>query len=185
MTDKVQLAKQNVEAFGKGDWASFKAPLSEDSIYAELATQRRVQGPDAIVELSKGWRQAFPDAKGTITKAVERGDTVVLQINSEGTHNGDLKGALRAPSGRRFPRFLLRHELDLVPAPLAGDAGPQRAADRSSAAAIDLALDAHSSRRRRIPYHADRRRPGGDPRASPPLLHVACWSAVVPAGPLR
>ena len=56
MTDKVQLAKQNVEAFGKGDWASFKAPLSDDSIYAELATQRRVQGPDAIVELSKGWR---------------------------------------------------------------------------------------------------------------------------------
>src|SRR5438128_12525678 len=89
MTDKVQLAKQNVEAFGKGDWAGFKAPLSEDSIYAELATQRRVQGPDAIVELSKGWRQAFPDAKGTITKAVESGDTVVLEITWERTHNGE------------------------------------------------------------------------------------------------
>ena len=91
MTDKVQLAKQNVEAFGKGDWAGFKAPLSEDSIYAELATQRRVQGPDAIVELSKGWRQAFPDAKGTITKAVESGDTVVLEITWEGTQSGPLQ----------------------------------------------------------------------------------------------
>jgi len=94
MTDKVQLAKQNVEAFGNGDWASFKAPLSADSIYAELATQRRVQGPDAIVELSKGWRQAFPDAKGTITKAVESGDTVVLEITWEGTHNGELKSEM-------------------------------------------------------------------------------------------
>ena len=94
MTDKVQLAKQNVEAFGKGDWASFKAPLSDDSIYAELATQRRVQGPDAIVELSKGWRQAFPDAKGTITKAVESGDTVVLEITWEGTHSGELKSEM-------------------------------------------------------------------------------------------
>src|SRR5207245_10321894 len=94
MTDKVQLAKQNVEAFGKGDWAGFKAPLSEDSIYAELATQRRVQGPDAIVELSKGWREAFPDAKGTITKAVESGDTVVLEIIWEGTHTGELKSAM-------------------------------------------------------------------------------------------
>src|SRR3989442_12257063 len=94
MTDKVQLAKQNVEAFGNGDWASFKAPLSADSIYAELATQRRVQGPDAIVELSKGWRLAFPDAKGTITKAVESGDTGVLEIIWEGTHNGELKSAM-------------------------------------------------------------------------------------------
>jgi len=94
VADKIQLAKQNVEAFGKGDWASFKAPLSADSVYQELATQRRVQGPDAIVELSKGWRQAFPDAKGTITKAVESGDTVVLEILWEGTHNGELKSAM-------------------------------------------------------------------------------------------
>ena len=94
MADKVQLAKQNVEAFGKGDWASFKAPLSADSVYEELATQRRVQGPDAIVELSKGWREAFPDAKGTITKAVESGDTVVLEIIWEGTHTGELKSAM-------------------------------------------------------------------------------------------
>ncbi|TMC76559.1 MAG: ester cyclase [Chloroflexi bacterium] len=94
MTDKLQLAKQNVEAFGKGDWASFKAPLSADAVYEELATQRRTQGPDAIVEISKGWRQAFPDAKGTITKAVESGDTVVLEIIWEGTHNGELKSAM-------------------------------------------------------------------------------------------
>ena len=94
MADKIQLAKQNVEAFGKGDWASFKAPLSADSVYEELATQRRVQGPDAIVELSKGWREAFPDAKGTITKAVESGDTVVLEIIWEGTHTGELKSAM-------------------------------------------------------------------------------------------
>ena len=94
MADKIQLAKQNVEAFGEGDWASFKAPLSADSVYEELATQRRVQGPDAIVELSKGWREAFPDAKGTITKAVESGDTVVLEIIWEGTHTGELKSAM-------------------------------------------------------------------------------------------
>ena len=94
MTDKLQLAKQNVEAFGKGDWASFKAPLSADAVYEELATQRRTQGPDAIVELSKGCRQAFPDARGTITKAVESGDTVVLEIIWEGTHNGELKSPM-------------------------------------------------------------------------------------------
>ena len=88
--DRVQLAKQGIEAYSAGDWERFKAPLSSDAVYEELSTQRRVQGPDAIVELSKGWRKAFPDSKGTITKVVEGPDTVVLEITWEGTHHGEL-----------------------------------------------------------------------------------------------
>jgi steroid delta-isomerase-like uncharacterized protein len=91
--DKIRQAKEGVEAFSAGDWDRFKAPLSSDAVYEELGTQRRVQGPDAIVELSKGWRKAFPDAKGTITKAIESADTVVLEITWEGTHTGELVGA--------------------------------------------------------------------------------------------
>jgi len=60
MTDKVQLAKEGIEAFSAGDWERFKAPLSSDAVYEELATQRKVQGPDQIVEASKGWKEAFP-----------------------------------------------------------------------------------------------------------------------------
>src|SRR5258708_29802989 len=91
--DKIRQAKENVEAFNAGDWERFKAPLSSDAVYEEFGTQRRVQGPDAIAELSKGWRKAFPDAKGTITKAIESADTVVLEITWEGTHTGELVGA--------------------------------------------------------------------------------------------
>ncbi len=94
MTDKVQLAKQGIEAFSAGDWERFKAPLRDDAVYEELSTQRRTQGPDAIVELSKGWRKAFPDAKGTITKVIDGGDTVVLEITWSGTHNGELASAM-------------------------------------------------------------------------------------------
>jgi predicted ester cyclase len=72
----------------------FKAPLSPDASYEELATQRKTQGPDEIVELSKGWRKAFPDARGTITRVVESGDSVVLEIVWEGTHRGDLEGPM-------------------------------------------------------------------------------------------
>ena len=77
-TDKVRLAKEGIEAFSAGDWERFKAPLSSDAVYEELATQRKVQGPDQIVEASKGWKEAFPDATGTITKVTEGADTVVL-----------------------------------------------------------------------------------------------------------
>src|SRR5437879_13682155 len=90
MTDKVQLAKEGIEAFSAGDWERFKAPLRADAVYEELATQRKVQGPDQIVEASKGWKEAFPDATGAITKVSEGADTVVREITWQGTHTGDL-----------------------------------------------------------------------------------------------
>src|SRR5207253_11007039 len=85
-----------IEAFNAGDWERFKAPLSTDAVYEELATQRKVQGPDQIVEASKGWKEAFPDATGTITKVTEGADTVVLEITWQGTHQGDLVSAMGA-----------------------------------------------------------------------------------------
>ncbi len=102
-TDKIKLAKEGIEAFSAGDWERFKAPLSADATYEELATQRKVQGPDQIVEASKGWKEAFPDAKGTITKVTEGADTVVLEITWQGTHTGDLISAMGAipPSQKR------------------------------------------------------------------------------------
>jgi steroid delta-isomerase-like uncharacterized protein len=102
-TDKVQLAKEGIEAFNNGDWERFAAPLSSDAVYEELATQRKVRGPDQIVEASKGWKEAFPDAKGTITKVTEGADTVVLEITWQGTHKGDLispMGAIPASQKR-------------------------------------------------------------------------------------
>ena len=101
--DKIQMAKQGVEAFSTDDWVRFKAPLSADAVYEELSTHRRIQGPDAIVEGLKGWKQAFPDSKGTVTKAIESGDTVALEITWEGTQTGELVGPMGAvpASGKR------------------------------------------------------------------------------------
>jgi steroid delta-isomerase-like uncharacterized protein len=93
-TNRVQLAKQNIEAFNKGDWETFRATLTPDNVYEEFATQRKTQGADAIVELSKGWREAFPDAHGTIQTAVEGDDKVVLEIVWEGTQSGEFASAM-------------------------------------------------------------------------------------------
>ena len=89
-TDKIKLAKEGIDAYNDGDWERFTAPLSSDAVYEEIATQRKVQGPDQIVEASKGWREAFPDSKGTITNVTQGADTVVLEITWQGTHTGDL-----------------------------------------------------------------------------------------------
>lgn len=92
MADLIKIARENVEAFNAGDWDRFKASLTPDSIDDEVATGRRTQGPDQIAQNAMGWKQAFPDAKGTITSALATGDTVVQELTWEGTHNGALEG---------------------------------------------------------------------------------------------
>lgn len=71
------------------------ATTAENAVYEEMATQRRTQGRDATVQLAMEWRQAFPDAKGTIQRITASGNTVTAEILWEGTH----KGTLTSPAG--------------------------------------------------------------------------------------
>jgi steroid delta-isomerase-like uncharacterized protein len=86
-----RVATEVVEAFNSGDWSRFRSLLAADVVYEETGTRRRVSGADAYVELSQGWKQAFPDARGTIHRSVASGDTVVQEITWYGTHEGELQ----------------------------------------------------------------------------------------------
>jgi steroid delta-isomerase-like uncharacterized protein len=86
----VKIAREQVDAFNNGDWEQLQAGLAADASYEELATQRKVEGPEAIVELFKAWKTAFPDAAGTVTSAVGSGRTTVLEVTWRGTHTGPL-----------------------------------------------------------------------------------------------
>jgi steroid delta-isomerase-like uncharacterized protein len=85
------VAREQVEAFSAGDWDRFRATLTDDSVYDELATQRHIEGADAIVDANRGWKEAFPDARGTVERAVESDGTVTLEITWEGTQTGPLE----------------------------------------------------------------------------------------------
>lgn len=89
----VKIAREQVEAFNSGDWERVRAGLASDSRYEELGTQRKTDGPEKTVELFKGWKQAFPDAAGTVTSAFASGDTAVLEVTWKGTHTGPLATA--------------------------------------------------------------------------------------------
>ncbi len=68
-----------------------------------MGTERKFEGPEKIVELFKGWKQAFPDAVGTVTSAVASGDKAALEVTWNGTHTGPLataEGTIPA-SGKR------------------------------------------------------------------------------------
>ncbi len=99
----VKIAREQVDAFNNGDWERMRAMLASDSRYDELGTQRKIEGPEKIVELFKGWKTAFPDAVGTVTSAVGSGNKAALEVTWKGTHTGPLgtaEGTIPA-SGKR------------------------------------------------------------------------------------
>ncbi len=115
----VKLARKQVDAFNSGDWEQMRAMLASDSRYDELGTQRKIEGPEKIVELFKGWKTAFPDAVGTVTSAVASGNTAALEVTWKGTHTGPLgtpEGTIPA-SGKRQETpaaFFLTYEGDKI-----------------------------------------------------------------------
>jgi steroid delta-isomerase-like uncharacterized protein len=99
----VKIARQQVDAFSSGDWELLRGTLAPDSRYDELGTQRKIEGPEKIVELFKDWKAAFPDGAGTVTSAIASGDTAALEVTWKGTQTGPLttaEGTIPA-SGKR------------------------------------------------------------------------------------
>jgi steroid delta-isomerase-like uncharacterized protein len=101
--EAIQVARRHVEAFNAGDWGAYSADLTNETVHEEVATNRRMTGIVEILDLQKGWKAAFPDAKGSITDALACGSTAVLEITYEGTHSGNLEmpGGAVPPTGRR------------------------------------------------------------------------------------
>ena len=98
------VARANIEAFNAGDWKGLAATFADKCVYDELATHRHLEGQEAIVEANREWKEAFPDAKGRIDRAMADNGTVTLEITWEGTQSGTLHmptGDI-APSGRRI-----------------------------------------------------------------------------------
>jgi steroid delta-isomerase-like uncharacterized protein len=89
----VKIAREQVDAFSRGDWELLRGTLASDSRYDELGTQRKIEGPEKIIELFKDWKAAFPDGAGTVTSAVSSGNTVALEVTWKGTHTGPLESA--------------------------------------------------------------------------------------------
>ena len=99
----VKIARKQIDAFNNGDWEQLRELFTSDSRYDELGTDRKIEGPEKIVELFKGWKMAFPDAVGTVTSAVASGGKAALEVTWTGTHTGPLgtaEGTIPA-SGKR------------------------------------------------------------------------------------
>jgi steroid delta-isomerase-like uncharacterized protein len=80
-----------IDAFGEADWDRLQDHLSPGVRYTETGTGRQVEGASAYVQLCQGWKEAFPDATGTVRNTVAGDQTVVLEVRWHGTHTGPLE----------------------------------------------------------------------------------------------
>ncbi len=100
--DLIRIARDVVDAFNVDDWERSRQPLTPNTVYNEVGTQRSLKGADEIIEALQGWKQAMPDLKGTITNCVAGGNTVTMEVSWTGTQTGPLIGASGTipPSGK-------------------------------------------------------------------------------------
>jgi steroid delta-isomerase-like uncharacterized protein len=88
----IQIARGIVDAFNNGDVDAATSSLAANGVYNEIGTKRKLEGQAAVSEALRGWREAMPDVKGTVTNAFASGNSVVLEVRWEGTHTGPLQG---------------------------------------------------------------------------------------------
>jgi steroid delta-isomerase-like uncharacterized protein len=89
------VANEFIEAFNDADWGRFTATCSPEVVYEEKGSNRTIRGIDAVLEVAKEWRTAFPDVRGKIFHSTAAGGTAALEITWMGTHSGPLE----LPSG--------------------------------------------------------------------------------------
>ena len=80
-----------IDAFNEADWDRLQGHLARDVLYTETGTARRVEGVAAYLTLCEGWKEAFPDVRGTVTNAVASDAIAALEIRWVGTHTGPLE----------------------------------------------------------------------------------------------
>ena len=108
MTDHlVDLAREGIEVFNRGDWDRMRSLVAPESSYEETGTGRRLEGIDQILTALQEWRDAAPDLKGTVSRALGGGDTTAIEVLWEGTQTGPLAGpaGVLPPSDRPFRMY--------------------------------------------------------------------------------
>jgi steroid delta-isomerase-like uncharacterized protein len=93
------VARESIECFNDGDFDRLRSLLADDSYEDENATQRRLEGADAQIEAARGWKEAFPDGRGTVHATYTDGNAVTIELTWEGTQSGPM----RTPDGQELP----------------------------------------------------------------------------------
>ena len=58
-------ARASLDAYKSKKWDAIRVSVTDDCVYDETATHRKVEGIAAILEVWQGWAAAMPDSRAT------------------------------------------------------------------------------------------------------------------------
>jgi steroid delta-isomerase-like uncharacterized protein len=87
----LQIGQALLTAFNDADWPRFREMLAPTIVYEETGTGRRLEGVEAYMAALAGWKEAIPNARGSIRQSLASGDTAMFELVWEGIHSGPLE----------------------------------------------------------------------------------------------
>ena len=97
MANTSELLDRFVELFNAGRFEDAEQDLASGASIEEVGPNRTFTPMEATAN-SRAWKQAFPDARGTITTKIVEGDKGAAEIVWRGTNRGALMG--NPPTGK-------------------------------------------------------------------------------------
>jgi steroid delta-isomerase-like uncharacterized protein len=97
MASVSELLDRFVQLFNESRFEEGERDFAPDGYAEEIGTGRRLTPQEGSAN-ARAWRQAFPDARGTITRKFIDGTNGVAEIVWRGTNTGSLMG--QPPTGK-------------------------------------------------------------------------------------
>ncbi len=87
-----ELAQKIFEAWGKGDFETFKGFLAPDAVYFSPSISSKPISREEQIEMGKILRKCFPDINWSMEELIAEGDRVITRWVFRGTHEGEFMG---------------------------------------------------------------------------------------------
>jgi steroid delta-isomerase-like uncharacterized protein len=91
MAQVSELLDRFIELFNAGRYEEAEADFAPGAYSEEIGTGRRMTVKEATAN-ARAWKDAFPDARGTITNKIVAGNKGAAEIVWRGTNRGSLMG---------------------------------------------------------------------------------------------
>ena len=91
MAQVSELLDRFIELFNAGRYEEAEADFAPGGYSEEIGTGRRLTVKEATAN-ARAWKEAFPDARGTITNKIVAGNKGAAEIVWRGTNRGSLMG---------------------------------------------------------------------------------------------
>jgi steroid delta-isomerase-like uncharacterized protein len=97
MAQVSELLDRFVDLFNAGRYEEGERDYAPNGYQEEVGTGRRLTPKEGAAN-ARAWKEAFPDARGTITTKIVEGNKGVAEIVWRGTNRGSLMG--HPPTGK-------------------------------------------------------------------------------------